>query len=151
MDSNYVKVKQICSDIRRDYRAMVFAYIFDIGFQNAKEISDKNIDKCKDNGMLTKEFQQYLMRQARELTNACDSAVTLVQYCMAEDVYDIRNSANKLPRDILEEMVKTRISWEDVVNKNNADYIQYLTSRYYCDAEDLELLGIEIPDEYWNE
>lgn len=73
------------------------------------------------------------------------------QFCMAEDIFDIRLFANKLPRNSLEDMVKTRISWEDQIRTDNADYIRYLVSRYDCEAEDLELIGINVPDEYYED
>lgn len=151
MTENYKKLKEICKDMKADYKSMLFAYIFDIGFQNAKEFTSKDIESCEDRGVLTRDFQQWLIRLAKEICNAVDSPVTLVQYCMAEDIYETRFEADKLGRWKLEEMVKERMSWEDVVNKKSVDYINYLTHRYDCDAEDLELLGIEIPDEYWND
>lgn len=144
--NNLLKIKSSC---RIDYFCMVCSYFFDIGYQGAKSISDKDIENVQANGMFSKDFNEWLMKTAKEIADTISSAIELVQFCMAEDIFDIRLFANKLPRNSLEDMVKTRISWEDQIRTDNADYIRYLVSRYDCDAEDLELLNITVPDEYY--
>ncbi len=155
MSKEYENIKEITKNIRSDYQAFIFSYIFDIGYQSAKEITDEDIQKSEGNGIMTKDFCQYIMEKARELCNAVDSAVSLVQYCMVEDTFDIRNYADKLPRYKLEDMVKASLSPSSIMDVSCSLYskesVENVCDRYNCDAEDLELLGFKIPDSYWED
>ena len=151
MENVYKKLLEIKGKSNEAAFNVVCTYIFDIGYQAAKEITDEDIENAKGDGFATKEFNQWVMRTAREVVNIINNNVELVQFCAVEDVYDTRFFADKLPRWQLEDMLKTRISMEDYTRTDTTDYIIYLCDRYDCDAEDLEYLGIEIPDEYWEE
>lgn len=150
MEDVYKKLLKIKGSTEVNFN-MVCTYILNIGYEAARNITDEDIEKAKGDGFATKEYYQWVMCTAREVANTISNNVELVQFCMAEDVYDIRHFADKLPRWELEDMLKTRISMEDYTRTDTADYIIYLCNRYDCDAEDLEYLGIEVPEEYWEE
>lgn len=150
--TTYEKLLELKKSTRYDYFALACGYFFDIGYNAAKEITDEEIKNVEGNGIMTKDFCEWMMETARTIANTIDSAVELVQFCMAEDIYDIRNYANKLPRYKLEEMIKYRLNSEEIpIDVSPIKKIEFLCNVYDCDEEDLELLGIDIPDEYWEE
>ena len=150
---SYEKILEIKRKTREDYFVMACSYFFDIGYQAAKKITDEEIINVKGNGIMTKDFCEWLMKTAREIANVCESGIDLVQFCMAEDIYDIASYANKVPRYKLENMVTTLID-EDVYDserKMSVDEVKSFCSTLDCEAEELEMLGYGIPDAYWNE
>ena len=50
----------------------VFSYIMHNGIDSTKKITDKEISKIKENGIMTKEVCQSLVRCARKICNECD-------------------------------------------------------------------------------
>ena len=49
----------------------VIAYIVDKGWDNVKDITDEQILKLEDQGIMTAEFTQALVRTAREICQTC--------------------------------------------------------------------------------
>ncbi len=150
MHETYEKLLQIKRNSRYDYFAMAVAYFFDIGYAQAKKISDEDIKNVKGNSFMTKEFNEWLMTTARQIADATESAIELVQFCMAEDMFELRYFAGKLGRGELEDMIKTRITYEDrypTGNKypTNPAAADYFEGHYGCDIEDFRYLGYDIP------
>ena len=89
MNSTYEKLKKIKNTTRLDFFVMACTYFFNIGYEQAKKITDEDINAAQSNGLMTKEYVQDLMRCTKEIANTVDNAVELVQFCQAEDIYDI--------------------------------------------------------------
>lgn len=146
--SSYEKIKEIYRQQRLDYFVMACSYFFDIGYAQAKELTEDDIDKAEGNGLMTKEFVQFVMRTAKEIAEVSESPIDLVQFCMAEDVFDIRLYANKVPKFKLEQMVEQRLSYDEF-DFSKVDDIEKACEKYDCDAEDFEMLGYEITEKYF--
>lgn len=144
--STYEKLLKLKRNTRDDYFVMACSYLFDIGYQNAKEITDEEIENAKVNGIMTKEFCEWLMKTAREIANTIDSAIELVQFCMVEDVYDLKLFANKLPRYRLQEMIENQI----YIHKGSSQSeCEKQCEEFGCEMEELEMLGFDLPDGWW--
>ena len=146
--SSYEKIKEIYNQQRVDYFAMACSYYFQIGHSSAWDISEEDIAKAEENGLMTKEFVQNLMKTARDIAKASESSIDLVQFCMAEDIFDVRLYANKIPRYKLEEMIKSGI-YNDNYDFTKVKDVEEACDKYECDAEDFESLGYEITEEYY--
>ena len=79
-----------------------------------------------------------------------ESPIDLVQFCMAEDIYDTRYYANKISRFRLEEMIEQRLSY-DGYDFSKVNDVEEACEKYDCDAEDFEFLGYEITEKYYEE
>ena len=73
---------------------MAVTHLIDIGWRNAIDITDKEIDELEGNGMMTKEFVQDLMRLTRELAKTAQP-VELIQFAQVEKLYDTRGYKTK--------------------------------------------------------
>ena len=144
--SSYEKLLEIKNKYRYDYFIMALSHFFDLGYQVAKQMPEEEIENAEANGLMTKDCVQWIMRTAKEIANCVDSAVEVVQFCNAEDIYDVRYYANKLPRWRMEEMLQSRISQENN-DTTKEEELEELTFLYDCDAEDFELLGFDIPED----
>ena len=140
----YENLLQLKNKTQDDVFVLACSHFFDIGYQNAKEIRDEDIKNVQGSA---RELIREIMSITRKIAHETESGVELVQFCMAEDIFDVRNYANKISRYKLEDMLKSRLSFENVYQ--TADSVSYICSRYGCDVDDMELLGIEIPDEYY--
>ncbi len=138
-----LKIKQKC---RVDFFAMALAYFFDIGYSQAKALTNEEISNTQGNGFMTKDFCENLMRTAREIAETAENAIDVVMFCMAEDIFDIEMFADKAPRYKMEEMIKNRISCEKS-SPSDPDAVEYFEEKYGCDIEQFSLLGYEIPEE----
>lgn len=92
----YKNLKAIYSKTRLDMFSMAVAHLLDIGFRSAEKITDNEIAQMEGNGLMTQGFVQDLVRLSREIARACDgNPVELIQFCMAEEVFEIKWYANK--------------------------------------------------------
>jgi len=92
----YNKLKAIYDKTRLDVFSMAVAHLLDIGFRQAEKITDDDIAKMEGNGLMTQSFVQTLVKLSREIAQSCDNnPVELIQFCMTEEVFDIRWYANK--------------------------------------------------------
>lgn len=144
--SSYEQLLRIKNESRVDHFALALGYFFDIGYQAASEITDEDIANAEGNGIMKKDFVQWMMKTVRLFTEVTDSAIEVIQFCMVEDIFEIRWYANKLPRYQLEDMLQTRIAREKY-STNKEDDLEELCDLYDCDSENFELLGFNIPEE----
>lgn len=69
--------------------AMAVGHLLTIGFIDAQEITDEQIETVKGNGLMTAAFCQDLIRLTREIALTCENnPVELIQFCMVEDIFD---------------------------------------------------------------
>ena len=87
------KAKAICDKTAKGIPyVMILSYILDKGESIIRMISDEDIDKIKDNGLMTADFQKGIIRAAREVVLNCEQGdiVRLFKsdWCCAGEVYD---------------------------------------------------------------
>lgn len=88
-----LKAREICNKEARGIPyVMIISYILDKGQSMISQITDEQIDNLEDNGLMTKEFVQALVRAAREVVRNCqqDDIIRLIkaEWCCAGEVYD---------------------------------------------------------------
>ena len=86
----YKDLKKIYDNNRLDVFVMATAHLLDIGYRNAVSITDEDINELKENGLMTKEFVQDLVRLTREIAKNVDSCTEIVQFCMVEKIFDTK-------------------------------------------------------------
>ena len=69
--------------------AMAVSHLLCIGFNDAQEITDEQIETINGNGLMTKEFCQDLVKLTRDIALVCENnPVSLIQFCMVEEIFD---------------------------------------------------------------
>ena len=135
----YKDLKKLYDGTRKDFFSMAIGYLLDKGFDFTSSITEGDIAKLEGNGFMTQAFVQDLVRTAVEITKASEGAHEIVQFCQAEDVYDITFYANKLSRDRLETLLHNAIG-----GLQCGDYEGESLADYLCaDEEEMEMLGYE--------
>lgn len=70
---------------------MAVSNLLDIGFRNAREITDDDITEAKGNAMMTDDFVRDLLRVTREIARICGNDVcAVIQFCMVEKIFDTK-------------------------------------------------------------
>ncbi len=146
MSKAYEELLKISNECRLDYFVMAISYLFDIGYIQASGITDKQIEDAEPNGLMKKDFVEWLMKTARRITEVTECSADVIQFCMAEDVFDTKYFAGKPGRGDLEEMIRNRIEYEPK-NISDEEDAEYFEERYGCDIEDFELLGYKVKHE----
>ena len=146
--SSYKKILEIKNSCRLDYFVVACSYFFDIGYNEAKELTEEDIDNAEGNGIMTKDFVQWIMKTAKQIADVSEGPIDLVQFCAAEDIFETQYYAGKLSRGRLEEMVQARMVQEKCVTTDEDD-LQNLCDLYEAEPDDFELLGydISLPEE----
>ena len=137
---SYQGMKKLYDKTRLDYFVMAVTHLMDIGWRNAEKITDEEIEKCEGNGLMTKDFVQWIQRTAREITQIADGPVELIQFCEAQDVFDVQNYADMTPRNRLEEMLLNAISY--LGNRGNG--VEDIMEILEADEEEMERWGYEL-------
>lgn len=136
----YAELKKIYDKTRIDFFVMALSYIADKGIATVKEITDEQIEKIEGNGLMTQEFCQDLVRNAREICRSIDNPAELFQFCQAEDVYDVTFYAKKMNRTIMERALTFAINQE--LEQPETTY-EDICNNWGLNLEDLEMLGYE--------
>lgn len=143
----YAEVKAIYNRTRLEIFAMAITHLMNIGFDNAREITDEEIEQVEGNGIMTKPFCQELCRLARDVANACEPS-ELIQLCQAEDVFDVTFSAGKINRKRLEILLLNALGGllcNDYYGEE--DNVQDLMDYIGADEEEMEILGFNMDEE----
>lgn len=130
----YEELRKIYDVTRLDYFVMAITYLMDIGFRNAKEITDKEIEQAEGNGIMTKGFVQDLMKTARQIAKV-SGPVELAQLCQAKSIF---TPAEGLSNERLQKLVCDFIDLDPRPLKE-------LVIDGTMEPEDLQALG------YWTE
>lgn len=70
---------------------MAVSYLLDKGFRYVGQITDEDIENLEENGLMTKEFVQDLVRTARNIARECgNNALELIQFCQKKRVFDTK-------------------------------------------------------------
>ena len=86
----YKDLKKIYDSTRLDFFTMAVTHLVDIGFRAAEKITDDDIETLEENGLMTKEFVQDLVRLSRELAQTCENPSELIQFCQAIELFDTK-------------------------------------------------------------
>lgn len=104
----YKQIKDLHNKLGSPFFAMVVSHLLQVGINTIKNITDKDIAKLKGNKFFTKEFEQKICVNAKELANIItDNPIALIQYCMAEELFDTNIFVP------FEEKVFGRITWKN--------------------------------------
>lgn len=108
----YSKLNEIYSKTRVDVFVMALGYLIEKGMDNVAMITDEKISDIEDNGFMTKEFSQMLVKLARDIANATDSSIEIIQFADAKGLLEVsyytngevieRDSLQKISRRMLE-------------------------------------------------
>ena len=85
----YKDIKAIYDRERLGIFCMAASHLMDIGWKQAEKLKDATIYKVEGNGLMTKEFAQYLCILAREIAKTV-SPVEFIQFCQVEKLYDTK-------------------------------------------------------------
>ena len=128
----YSELKKIYDKTRLDVFSMAITHLIDIGFRKAKEITDDDIEKLEENGLMTKEFVQDIVTLARDIAKVCDNPSELFQFCQSENIFDTLYYSGKPNRKEMDEAI------------NNAIYEFRYDDRRPCDdSEIIECMGFD--------
>jgi len=88
-----IKAKEICDQFGNGIPyVMILSYILDKGQATISQIEDGDIEKLEENGLMTKEFVQTLVKTAREVVLNCDQSdiirLAKAEWCCAGEQYD---------------------------------------------------------------
>ena len=123
----YKEMEKIYDRTRLEIFVMAVGHLLDVGFNNVKEITDDQIATISDQGWATAGFLQKLVTTSKEIANACETPVELIQFCAAENVFDTEFYANKhkISDMRIREIAEHAVSYiwdEDMFNYFN-DYV----------------------------
>lgn len=130
----YAEVKKIYNANRLDIFVMAISYLMDIGFRNAKEITDEDIEEAEGNGLMTKGFVEELMKIARDIANVCEPS-ELIQLCQMVEPFA---TPEGLSRERMEKIISDSIAYD-------SRSLELMVSDGSFEPEDLLALG------YWTE
>lgn len=86
----YNKLNKIYKETRFDMFVMAVSYLTDVGYRTVISLSDEDIDELEENGLMTKEFVQDLVRKAREIARSLDNPTEIIQFCQVKEIFDIK-------------------------------------------------------------
>ena len=141
----YKDLKTIYDRNRLDFFVMAVSHLLDIGFNNAKDITDDQIATIKDQGWATAGFLQELVTTSREIANACNSPVELIQFCMAEEVFDVEFYAPKKRK--ISDIRMREIAERAVMCLCNEETVEDLVNEVDLTPEEIDYFGIDYEEE----
>ena len=88
-----LKARRICDEVGNGIPyVMIISYILDKGQETISQIEDEDIERLEENGLMTKDFVQQLVRTAREVVLNCDQSdiirLAKAEWCCMGEVYD---------------------------------------------------------------
>lgn len=87
----YANLKEIYRKTNLAMWNMSVAYLLDYGVSRVVKITDEEIESLEENGLMTQDFVQDLVRTAREIARECENnVVEIIQFCMVEECFDTK-------------------------------------------------------------
>lgn len=86
---SYEKINKVKREQRAEVFAMSVAYLLDKGYDFCKRLTDMDISEAEGNGFMTREFCQCIIGTARDIANAEDSPIEIVQFCSLDDTFEL--------------------------------------------------------------
>ena len=142
MSEVYKKLEKLYRKYHPAQFNMAIAQLLDIGFRDAAEITDKEINEAKGNAMMTDEFWRDTLKLVREIAQDY-SPVEFMQFCEVMEPLDIRWFSEHPTRDDLEKYMERAIT---VMLDNGGTETEIIE---YCDIEedDAEFFGLNYEEE----
>jgi hypothetical protein len=140
MSEVYNKLEKLYRKYHPAQFNMAIAQLLEIGFRNAAEITDKEINEAKGNALMTDEFWRDTLTLVRDLATSC-SPVELMQFIEVEEPFEIRYFAEKVERHKLENAVV--YAMQGRYYNDNQD-LNEVCAELGLDLDDAELFGFEV-------
>lgn len=140
MNEVYKKLEKLYCKYHPAQFNMAIAQLLDIGFRDAAEITDKEINEAKGNAMMTDEFWRDTLMLMRNLATSC-SPVELMQFIETEEPFEVRYFAEKVERHKLESAVVYAMQGKYY---NDDQDLNEVCAELGLDLDDAELLGFEV-------
>jgi hypothetical protein len=134
---SYEKINKIKKETQYVVFSMAVTYLLDKGYDFCKELTDEDINSLKANGMMTKEFVQELVRTARDIANAEDSPIEIVQFCALDDTFELTRYNERWARYDLVRILSY------LIDNGNVD-LDELLNNFDMDEEEWGMLKDEI-------
>ena len=90
----YKDIKKLYDSYRLDFFSMTTTQLMIMGWNEAEELTDEEIEQQQGNGLMTQGFVQDLLRLTREIAKTC-SPVEFIQFCQVEKLYDTKGYKTK--------------------------------------------------------
>ena len=142
----YKDLKKLYDGTRKDFFVMAIGYLLDKGYDFTSQITEDDITELEGNGLMTKEFCQDLVRTAVDIAKASDGVHEIVQFCQAEDIFEVQFYANKVPRDRLETLLHNAIGGM-VCNDYDGESLADLADYIGATEDEMEMLGMPIEED----
>jgi hypothetical protein len=85
----YANLKEIYRKTQGAMWSMSVAYLLDKGFTYVQQITDEQIETLNGNTLMTADFEQDIVRTARDIANECgNDVIEIIQFCMIEECFD---------------------------------------------------------------
>lgn len=126
---------------------MAVLWLMENGYNDMAEMTDEDIMKAECPNMFADDFFRNILKLTRQLAKET-SPYDLLMYTMVNPFMNLMNFHNVPSRNRLEEMIKNCID-KDVYSKMRVEDVENFCDMFCCDAEELEKLGYEIPEAYW--
>ena len=145
-EKDYAELKKLYEKTRLDMFAMALTYIMDKGWSNVKELTDKEIESFKENGLMTKSFVQALGRLSRDICNAVENPTEIFQFCDAYGIYETTyfSDGEHLSRSTLEDglrkLVECVLYDEEIIMPTSSEEE---TKEQLADLLDIEVEELE--------
>ena len=79
------KVAQIISQhFELQIAGVVLSYLFNVGIDNVKQITDKTIDEMEGNGLMDQTFVQAIVRTARNIAEQCSLYEDIIPFIICQ-------------------------------------------------------------------
>lgn len=152
MSKEYELLKKLYRENEGIKWNLACTWLLDNGFKNVRQWDDEFINNQKAPELLEKDLYIEILKLARLIATK-SYCLDFMRFCMVHPFIRIDNFANKLDREKLENMIKASLSPMSIMdveyNLDTKPGVERVCEKYQCEAEDLELLGYTIPDDYW--
>lgn len=128
------KLEELYQNTRLDHFVMAISHLMNIGWQKAESITDEQLERCRGNGIMTKDFVIELNKTTREIAKCCEPS-ELICFCMYHDIFD----TNLYFDDARENKIKLAIEAIDDLNDEyeiNDNDLSYVLENYLAEVND---------------
>lgn len=120
----------------------VISYLLgQVGMDNAKEITDKEIESVKGNAFMTDSFSQAMVRCARRIAQESSLIEDIIPYIITEYGYLAGGITQERTADILRDYIDRDLGYPD----SDVGYVRE-TLTDYCGCDEEELVALELFD-----
>ncbi len=85
--SGIIELEELYEETRLDHFVMAISHLMDIGWSTAESITDKQLESCRGNSLMTKDFVVWINKTAREIAKNYEPAA-VIAFCAYHDIFD---------------------------------------------------------------